>query len=406
MRLPFSHRRSFLKNLAVAPGLGFLGAATGCAPAAAPVAQGRDVISELGVRKLINAAGTYTSFTASRMPDEVMAAIQTSHKSFCNLNELHDAVGRKIAERCQAEAAMVSAGCASALSLATAACVAGSDPEKIRQLPDIEGMKNEVIVQKSHRLGYDHAIRNAGITLIEIETRAELDAALNQNTAMMAYFNTRDLDGQIHHEEWVEVAQAHNVPTLIDAAADVPPIENLWRFTKLGFDLAAFSGGKGLRGPQSSGLLLGRKDLIAAARLNNSPNSDSLCRTNKVNKEELVGMLVALERYLDQDQDALWADWEQRCETIAAAAKEVDGVETEVFLPPIANHVPHLRITWDYAAKGLLPEEAAQRLREGEPSIEARPGSKAAEALEFGVWMLEPGEDAVVGRRVREILSA
>jgi len=394
-----------MKTLGALPAAGAVAASAGCAtPQAA--AAGRDVIAELGVTKIINAAGTYTALTASKMRPETMAAIVQARESYCDLNELHDAVGKRIAELVKAEAAMVSAGCASALTLATAACVAGKDPEKIRRIPDTEGMKDEAIIQKSHRLGYDHAIRNAGVKLIEVETRAELDAAINEKTALLVFMNTRDLDGEIHHEEFVEVAKAAGVPTLIDAAADVPPVENLWRFQEMGFDLVAFSGGKGMRGPQSAGLLLGPTELIEAARLNNVPNGDTVCRSNKVNKEELVGMLVALELYLEQDHDAAWKEWEGRCARIAEAAKAVGGVESEVFVPEIANAVPHLRLTWDYDAKGLRPEEAAQRLRDGEPSIAVRPGAERANALEIGVWMMDDGDDEVVARRVAEVLSA
>ena len=205
------------------------------------------------------------------------------------------AVGKRIAKLLHCQAALVTSGCASALSLSTAACVAGKDPGTDPPLPDTTGMKNEVLVQKTHRVGYDHAIRNAGVKMIEVETREELENAINDRTAMMFFLNFADPRGKIHHEEFVAIGKKHNVPTLIDAAADVPPVENLWRYTKMGFDLVGFSGGKGLRGPQSAGLLLGRKDLIEAARLNNSPNGDTLCRTNKVNKEEIIGMLVALE---------------------------------------------------------------------------------------------------------------
>ncbi len=367
-------------------------------------ATGRDIVAELGCRTFINAAGTYTRLTASRMPDEVVEAIRIAATKFCDLNELQTQVGESIASRLRCEAAMVSAGCASALTLATAACVAGDDPENIKRLPDTEGMKGEVIIQKGHRLGYDHAIRNVGVTLVEVETREEMEKAVNDETAMMAFINTKAPDGQVQHEEFVEVARAKGVPTLIDAAADIPPVENLWRFTEMGFDLVAFSGGKGLRGPQSAGLLLGRGDLIAAARLNNSPNSDTVCRTNKVNKEELVGMLAALELYLDQDHKAVWADWEGRCDRIAAAVADVEGVSTETFVPEIANAAPHLRISWDAGARGLTPAQASDAMRDGEPSIEVRPGAK--EALEIAVWMLNPGEDEVVGARVREVLTA
>jgi L-seryl-tRNA(Ser) seleniumtransferase len=395
------NRRSFLTVLSALPGMGALLPA---ARAAAPRdSQPRDVIAELGVRPLINAAGTYTSLTASLMAPEVFAAMQVASRKFAPLGELHDAVGARIAELLRCEAALVSAGCASALSLATAACVAGSDRDKIRQIPDTHNLKNEVIIQASHRNGYDHAIRNAGIQMIEVETAQQLERAINHRTAMMAFFNFASPDGKIGHEEFVAAGKKHGIPTLIDAAADVPPAENLFRFTKLGFDLVAFSGGKGLCGPQSAGLLLGRKDLIAAARLNDSPNSDSMGRTNKVNKEELVGMLVALELFLGRDHQAVWKDWEARCSRIAAAVGGIKTVKTETFVPEIANAVPHLRIAWDEKAVSLTPPEAARKMREGKPSIEVRPGAR--EVLEIAVWMLEPGEDEIVARRLREVLQ-
>jgi L-seryl-tRNA(Ser) seleniumtransferase len=396
------NRRSFLAVLSALPGAGALVPA---AFAAAPRdAQTRDVIAELGVRTIINAAGTYTSLTASLMPREVFAAMQVASRKYVPLGELHDAVGARIAQLLRCEAAMVSAGCASALSLATAACVAGSDRDKIRQIPDTHNLKNEVIVQAAHRNGYDHAIRNAGVQLIEVETAQELERAVNHRTAMMAFFNFGAPNGKIGHEEFIALAKKHAIPTLIDAAADVPPADNLFRFTKLGFDLVAFSGGKGLCGPQSAGLLLGRKDLIAAARQNASPNSDSLGRTNKVNKEELIGMLVALELFLDRDHEAVWKDWEARCSRIAAAVSGIKTVKAETFIPEIANAVPHLRIAWDEKALGMSPSDVAKKMRDGQPSIEVRPGAR--DVLEIGVWMLEPGEDEIVARRLREVLSA
>jgi L-seryl-tRNA(Ser) seleniumtransferase len=295
-----ANRRNFLKSLAALPGVGAL-LPVPVAAAAKSSIGGRDVISELGIRTFINAAGTYTTLTASLMPPEVLDAIHRAGTKFCPLNDLHDAVGERIAKLAKSEAAMVSAGAASALSLSTAACIAGKDREKIVRLPDTTGMKNEVIVQKSHRNGYDHAIRNAGVRLVEVETAAELESAVHDRTAMMFFLNSAAKEGQIGLEDFTRLGKKHKVPTMIDAAADVPPVGNLWRFTEIGFDLVVFSGGKGIRGPQSAGLLLGRKDLIEAARMNGSPNSDSLCRTNKVNKEELVGMMVALEMFVNRD---------------------------------------------------------------------------------------------------------
>ena len=401
------NRRAVLGALASLPGLRLLfpdSPALAQQPAAAqPLTPARDVIRELGVRPCINAAGTYTALTGSLMPPEVVAGIQIASRQYVRLNELHDAVGKRIAELLKCPAAMVSAGCASALSLATAACVAGDDEERIRRLPDTTGMKNEVLVQRAHRVGYDHAIRNAGVRLVEIETREELESKIGAQTAMMFFLNSAGPQGRIQHEEFVALGQKHKIPTLIDAAADVPPVDNLFRFTRLGFDLVAFSGGKGLRGPQSAGLLLGRKELIAAARLNNNPNSDSLCRTNKVNKEEIVGMLLALELFLDRDHDAVWKEWEARCNCITQALAEFKDVRTEVNVPAVANAVPHLHVSWDYDKRKLTPGQMADKLRDGEPSIEVVPGSRRQ--LVVGVWMMQPGDDSIVGQRIRQILA-
>jgi L-seryl-tRNA(Ser) seleniumtransferase len=390
-----------LGALASAPALPLLLSA-GQANAQGP-SPGRDVIRELGVRPCINAAGTFTALTGSLMPPEVMAGMQVASRKYVRLDELHDAVGRRIAELLNCPAAMVSAGCASALTLATAACVAGDDRDRIRRIPETSGMKNEVLVQRTHRVGYDHAIRNAGVRLIEVETRAELESQINDRTAMMFFLNAADPQGKIHHEEFVALGRERKIPTLIDAAADVPPVENLFRFTKIGFDLVAFSGGKGLRGPQSSGLLLGRKDLIAAARLNNNPNSDSICRTNKVNKEEIVGMLLALELFLNRDHQAVWKEWEDRCSRIAKSLAEFKDVRWEVKVPQGANAVPHLHLSWDYERRKLSPGQMSDRLRNGEPSIEVNPGSRRE--LVVGVWMMEPGDDIVVGQRINQILA-
>ncbi len=394
-------RRSFLATLSSLPYLGGLMSSNRVHGAAAVAA--RDVIKELGVRSFINAAGTFTALSGSLMPPEVMAAMQVASSKYVRLEDLHHAVGQRIAELLHCEAALVTAGCASALSLATAACVAGSDPARIRRIPDTTGMKNEVVVQKTHRVGYDHAIRNAGVRLIEVETREEMEKAINERTAMLFFLNASNPRGKIQYEEFIAIAKKHKVPTLNDAAADVPPVENLWKYTKMGFDLVAFSGGKGLRGPQSSGLLLGRKDLIEAAKLNNSPNSDALCRTNKVNKEEIVGMLVALELFLARDHAAVWRDWEGRCRRITEALKGFEDVRTEIHVPQIANAVPHLHISWDTQRRRLSVAEMVKQLREGEPSIEVNPSS--GRQLVIGVWMMEPGQDAIVGERIRAILA-
>jgi len=390
-------RRRFLQSLASLPVLG------GLFPRAARAAR-RDYFRELGVRPIINAAGTYTMLTASLMPPEVRRAWDYGARHYCRLDELHDAVGKRIATLIGCEAALVSAGAASALTLGTAACVTGTNRDFIRRLPDTTGMKTEVIIQKSHRFGYDHAVRNCGVRFIEVVTREDLERAVNERTVMMLFLNANDPIGRIKSAEFAELGKKHRIPTFTDAAADVPPTENLSKYLKMGFDLVTFSGGKGLCGPQSSGLLLGRKDLIQAARLNASPNSDTIGRGMKVNKEELLAMLAAVELYLSRDHAADWREWEKRIRRIQDAATSVRGVKAEVYVPPVANHVPHLRIQWDQSAVKLTPAEAARRLREGEPSIEVVPGAR--DSLSVGVWMLEPGQDKIVARRVREVLRA
>src|SRR5262249_37888001 len=293
---------------------------------AVPTSAARDYFRELGVRPFINAAGTYTAMTASLMPPQVIEAMTYAAKHYVMLDELHDRVGARIAELLHCDSAMVTSGAASALTLGARACLTGADARKIVELPNLAGMKSEVIIQKSHRFGYDHAVRNCGVRLVEVETREEMERAINPQTAMMLFYNNNNAEGRIRDEEFVQIGKKHGVPTLNDAAADVPPVDNLWKYTKMGFDLVAFSGGKGLRGPQSAGLLLGRKDLIAAARLNAPPNGNTVGRGMKVNKEEMVGMLAALELYLATDHAAEQREFEARAEAIRKSAAAVAGV--------------------------------------------------------------------------------
>jgi L-seryl-tRNA(Ser) seleniumtransferase len=392
-----SGRRRFLKSMAALPGA----AAVPCAPAESQSVP-RDVYQELGVRPLINAAGTYTYLSASLLPRPVAEAIESASRRYVNLGELQAAVGRKISALLGCEAALVTAGAASALLLATAACVAGKDRSRIERLPDTTGMKNEVIIPKAHRNGYDHAIRSVGVRLVEIETAADVQRLASERTAMMAYFNVHGAEGKIKVEDYAALGKKLGIPTLVDGAADIPPVENYGRFLKMGYDLAAFSGGKALRGPQCSGMLLGRKDLIEAAAANNNPQTDSLGRTNKVGKEEIVGLWAALDHFVKQDPAAMWKEWERRCAAIASQARTVAGVQAETFVPSPANAVPHLKVAWDGAAVGVTPAEAEKRLRDGDPRIEIR--ATLSDGLEIGVWMLQPGEEEIVGRRLRDVL--
>lgn len=392
-------RRTFFEYLTSLPVVGGLLGGTASVAVAAPAR--RDYFKELGVRPFINAAGTYTDMTASLMPPEVMEAINYASKHYVYLNDLHDKVGARIAALVKAEAAMVSSGAASAMTLGMAGVLTGTDQKKIVDLPNLVGMKSEVIMQKSHRFGYDHAIRNCGVTIVEVETAAELEAAISPKTAMMLFYNNNNSVGQIRDEQFVALGKKHGVVTMNDAAADVPPVENLWKYTAMGFDLVCFSGGKGIRGPQSAGLLLGRADLIASARANAAPNGNAVGRGMKVNKEEMLGMLVALERFVKLDHAAADREYRRRAELIMKSVADVPGVTTEIIVPEVANHVPHLQIKLDSAVTGITGREVSRALREGTPSIGVRPG----EELLVGVWMMQPGDEKVVARRLREVLT-
>ncbi|HEU0179098.1 MAG TPA: selenocysteine synthase [Blastocatellia bacterium] len=403
------NRRNFLQAMSSVPFIGGLFASR--AIAITPKSAGRDYFKELSVRPFINAAGTFTALTASLMWPEVVEAMNYASKTFVTLNDLQEAAGKRVAELIGCEAAMITSGAAAALTVGTAACVAGKNPDWIKRIPDLAGtgMKSEVIVQKSHRYAYDHAVRNCGIKMVEVETADELEKAVNEKTAMMLFFNDADPRGKIKIEEFVALGKKHNIPTFNDAAADAPPTENLSKYTKMGFDLVTFSGGKGLRGPQSAGLLLGRKDLIEAARLNCSPNSDSIGRGMKVNKEEMVGMMVAVEMYLKRDAEAEWKEWERRAKLITDSVAKVPAVKAEIHVPPIANHVPTVRLSWEKAALPLTADDARKQLREGKPSIEIAPGSSPSKAekqeIGIGVWQMQPGEAETVARRLREVFS-
>jgi len=376
--------------------------------------QAVDYYQKLGVTPFINAAGTYTVLSASTMPDEVQASIALAARQPVNLNELLDASGAYLAKRLQCEAALVTSGAAAALAVGTAACVTMGNEQAILGIPtDMAALKNEVIVQKSHRYGYDHALRNCGTRFVEVETLEQYEQAFTERTVMAHFFNAGA--GKISREDWVRVAHQHGVPCFNDAAADVPPISNLWNYTKMGFDLVTFSGGKGLRGPQCSGLLLGRKDLIEAARKNNSPNSNTIGRGMKVAKEEIVGLVAAVDWFLKQDDAAIEAECRTRGNRIAKQLSTIPGVQTQIFIPEVANHVPHLLITYDQNRMKITGAEALQKMREGKPRIELNPSTGGAPAsaglpggpntIVVGLWMLQPGEEMVVAKRLREVLQ-
>ena len=416
-------RRKLLRKGAeaiVAGGVGAYAATRiGAVPATAAVAgaaapKGVDYYDKLGISPFINAAGTYTILTASIMPDEVQAAVALAAKKPVHLLELQEAAGNYLARKLRCGGALVTSGASAGLTLGTAACITMGNKEAIVNIPtDLSGLKNEVIVQKAHRYEYDHAMRNCGVKVVEVETLEQYQNAFTEKTVMTNFFNAED--APIGREEWIRVAHQHGVPCFNDAAADVPPISNLWNYTQMGFDLVAFSGGKGMRGPQCTGLLLGRKDLIDAARLNNSPNSNAVGRGLKVAKEDIIGMVAAVDWFLSQDDATMEAEFRKRADRIAEQVKKVPTVETTVFIPPVANHVPHLLVTYDPARVRTTGLEVMQKMREGKPRIELNPGTGGAPAsaglpggantIIVGVWMLQPGEDVIVGRRLREVLQ-
>jgi len=371
--------------------------------AGSPGKARRNLIKELGIRSFINAAGTYTAMSASLMHDEVIEAITETSKEFCMLNEVHDKVGAKIATLVHAEGAMVTSGAFAAMTLGLAGILTGTDKNKIKQLPqnlEASGMKSEVIMQKGHYLGYEQALYNTGVTLIPVETVEDVERAINGKTAAMHFMNCNALSGKINAEEWLRLARKHGIPATIDIAADVPPVSNLWKFNDMGYDFVAISGGKAIRGPQSTGLLMGKKAIIEAARLNCSPNGTTIGRGMKVNKEEIFGMYVALEKYVKMDHDKEWKVWEDRINWINNTIKDIDGIRTEIVVPPIANHTPTLQVVWDPAKIKITNADFMERLRAGTPSIEVVANKDGG--INTTVFMLRQGEEKIVARRFKE----
>lgn len=402
-------RRDLIKSLTALPLVGgFLGGVFPFGSAsAAPLkaAVKRDLFKELGVRTFINARGTITFMTGSLMHDYVLDTIQDTSKQFCMLDDLQDKVGAKIAEMTHAESAVVTSGAFSALTLGMAGILTGMDPNKAALLPHLEGsgMKSEVIIQNTHRIGYNQALTNCGVKLVYVETPEDVDRAVNENTASMHFLGSALNSGKIDYEGWLTLARKHNLPATIDIAANIPPVSNVWKFNDMGYDLVALSGGKAIRGPQSAGILMGRKDLIAAARLSSSPRSTTIGRGMKVNKEEIFGMYVALEQYLKQDHDKEWKDWEERTARIAKAAESVAGVTTRTYVPPIADHTPTVNISWDTNKVKFSGDDLLAALRNGTPSIEAYGGGK--NSITVSPWMMLPGQDKIVANRIKEELT-
>lgn len=379
--------------------------------AATPVVQtttkASNVYEAIGVTPIINAAGTLTALGGSLMPDHVIEAWVDASRHFVDLRELGDKVGSRIAELIGVEAALVTTGAAGAMLLATAAAMTRGDEERVRQLPDSTGMRNEVITQKTHHTCYDNQIRACGATLIDVETRNDLEAAISDRTALMLFYNLFEPDGQIKREDWIAVARTNGIPTLLDAAADVPPLEALSMYNEMGFDMVAFSGGKALRGPNDTGLLLGREDLITAASRNNAPNCGTLGRSMKVGKEAMIAALAAIERYVNLDHSAEQLEWENRLATIETTLKDIPTVSMERFTPPIANRVPHLLVFWDENRVKIDRDAVTETLASSNPPIRlGRVRGTGDQGLLLSVFMLKPGETEFVAKRLHDVLLA
>jgi uncharacterized pyridoxal phosphate-dependent enzyme len=413
------HRRAFVKWAAAAP-VFFTIAGRAVAQrvaAATGTATSIDVYRRIGVRPFINARGTWTYLSGSLELPEVRRAMDAASHHFVDMFELQRAVGKRLAELSGAESGMVTSGAAGAMAVATAACIAGADHEKIWQLPAASGSYE--VVMLGGRSAFDNAIRLTGAKLVLVHKTDDLQPAITEKTRMI-YTTWRDE----RLEKAVAVARAARVPLLLDDAAGIPPIENLSRYAKAGVDLYCFSGGKGLRGPQCAGLLLGRKDLIEAALANSSPWEGSICRSMKVGKEEIIGMLAAIEAWQHMDLPALNKAWRQRVERIAKLVETVPGVTTDIVVPEDGNSYPTLTVKWDESKFGLTVAQCDQELRAGEPRIEVLTNSNPSlvpavhegdpkskphdepNQLQIVSMTLQDGEELIIGRRIREILSA
>lgn len=415
-----SSRRSFVKLLAATPLLSQIAARDLYAQAttAMGIAGPPNVYSRLGVKTVINCRGTWTYLSGSLEFPEVRRAQQEAGEYFVNMLDLQRAVGRRLSELTGAESGIVTSGSAGAMAAATAACMAGTDDRLIWQLPDTTGMKHEVVMAGG-RSAFDSAIRLTGATLVLVYSPEELANAIGERTAMIY---TTDLGEKLQQQ--LKVANARRVPLLLDDAAGIPPVDNARLYARMGIDMYCFSGGKGLRGPQCSGLLLGRKDLIEAALLNSSPREGAICRPMKVGKEEVIGCLTALETWLKIDEKELDDEWKARIDRIRTLVETVPGVTTSTYVPDDGNRYPTLRVKWDQQAWGFSISDCVAELRADDPVIEVlgadnpslvtavregHPNSKERKGpdhIELVSMTIQPGEEIVVGQRLRAILRA
>ncbi len=415
-----SSRRSFVKLLAAAPLLSQIAVRDLYAQAATAIGKDprQNVYTRLGVKTVINCRGTWTYLSGSLEFPEVQRAQAEAALHFVNMFDLQHGVGRRLSELTGAESGMVTSGAAGAMAAATAACIAGADDKLIWQLPDTTGLKHEVVMVGG-RSAFDNAIRLVGAKLVLAYSPDELANAINDNTAMIY---TTDLGDKLQRE--LAIAKERKVPMLLDDAAGIPPVSNAKLYASMGIDLYTFSGGKGLCGPQCSGLLLGRKDLIEAALMNYNPREGAVCRPMKVGKEEIIGCLTALETWFNLDDKKLYAEWNGRVDRIRKLVDTVPGVTTNIYTPDDGNRYPTLRVSWDEDAWKYTVSDCVQELRAGNPVIEVlgpdnpslvtavregnpnRKEPKPPAHLELVSMTIQPGQEILVGQRLRAALSA
>ena len=417
-------RRRFLRAsqaaVAALSAVPMLGSATNLLAAAVPRSSANphsDYYDKLGVTKIINAAGTYTELTSAVMPPPVREAVAQAALHPVHLEELQQKAGAYIAQKLKAEGCCVSCGASSAITLATAASVMAANNCHSLDIPSMIGTpqfpKNEVVVQKIHRYEYDVAMQICGIKMVDVVTLNDYKQALGPNTVMTNYFNAAEAVG-ISREDWIAVAHDKGIPCHLDAAADMPPISNLWKYTGMGFDMVSFSGGKDIRGPQNAGLLLGKKQYTDLAQRNLCP-VDSVGRGMKVAKEQIVGMVAAVDWLLTQTDEGMEQESRERMAVIIGMLKGIPSVETSIMVPELANHVPHLMINFDPDVIGASTRELRDRLRTATPCIELNPHTGSTEssqgvpaqphALVVTTFLLNPGEEFIVGQQIRKVLK-
>ena len=390
------NRRDIFRGI----GTGFLSGLAARLPLRA-AGQGGGVYESIGVRPLVNCKGTYTIISGSQTLPQVKQAMDEASRHYVHLDELMDAVGRRLSELTRAEWGIVTAGCAAALTHATAACVAGANPEKMQRLPDLTGLKNEVVMPRASRNVYDHAIRMIGVKMITPESREDFLAALRPSTAMVALLGENLNRHPMQMEEMTEAVRKRGIPVVVDAAAERLSVPNM--YLGKGADMVAYSGGKCLRGPQCAGVLLGRKDLLQAAWINSAPHH-AFGRSLKVGKEEIMGMLAAVEAWTKRDHDAEWKQWENWLGTIREAVSAIPTVNTSTIQPNgPSNYAPQLRISWDAQKVGITGAELYEALLAGEPRVILTPAGQGG--VTIMPYMMMPGDDQIAARRLKEVLS-